>query len=672
MPQPISFDEVAQTAPKKPQTITFDELMEQRSAAAKPIRDASGELNRGPPGEGGDFIVRDGQLMLAPRIQPAENANFGAAFKSSFVEDPETKQRLVSESLGVDRSRVGLDNGRPVYADDQNQLRYASSGLAQFGGSALANAPEAAGAIVGGMSASPVAGSALGVMGARGLKRATAGLVFDEPQTISGNLKDIAGEGALDLVAGGIGKGIARAGDRGLRRTIDFTPDNVKTAQQARDYIKQSTGIDVDLAQASGNRKLIAIRGYAARFPGKSAELVQASDELAEGQLDSAVNRVMDLVANATPMEIGAARGVNAAQMAITAAKAKRDKAVEPFYEQARKVVLGADVVETLSKDPLIARAARRVKSDPVYQRKLADLPENSVGYWQQVKRNLDAGYETAASSGNKTVASEYADAARQLNQKLGAASPEYALANKHFEEQTRKIIEPLENSAVGILANIKNPRLATAAAKILGDKNISVDQIVWARKQIAKQDPEAWNGLVRQYLGGAWNKALKETQTGTAVNPAGKLRQALIGTPQDKLRMQAMLPPGAVQAFDDLMMAAESLARTPIAGSNTMRDTEIKDQLKGAGATTLRWLTSPRQSLVDAAEQRALEQNTVAITEAILDPTKQKQLKAVVRMAPSTRKAIVLTSILGGQAVQPAAARGETRTPPSMQPQQQ
>jgi len=227
--------------------------------------------------------------------------------------------------------------------------------------------------------------------------------------------------------------------------------------------------------------------------------------------------------------------------------------------------------------------------------------------------------------------------------------------------EQT---VKPLEDGAVGVLANIKNPHLASAAAKIFADKNITPAEIARTRFAISQQDPEAWNGLVRQWIGQNWNKALRETQTGDVVNPAGKLRQALIGTPADRARMRSMLPGPAARAFEDLMTAAESLARTPIAGSNTMRDTEIKDQLKGTGAVVFRWLTSPRQSVVQAAEQRALEQNTVAITEAILDPAKQRQLRQVVRMPPSTRKAIILTAILGGQVTKVAAKGGPTELP--------
>lgn len=737
MPQPISFDEVAQTTPKK-QGITFDELMEQRTAQARPAN-----ADRTPvqlPGEsrpGGDLITRDGQLMLAPRIQPAREANFGAAFGAHMVEDPDTQVRIAAEKLGIDPSRVGLVNGRPVYADENDQLRYVSSGGANLAATTLANAPEAIGAAVGSAAASPVAGATLGAVGARGLKRAAAGLIYDEPQTIGGNLRDLAGEGALNLATGGIGKGIARAGDRGLKRTIDFTPANVKTAQQARDYIKQSTGIDVDLAQASGNRKLIAIRGYAARFPGKSAEMIQAADEAANGQLDSAVSRVMNLVSSATPMEIGATRGANAAQMAITAARHRVQTEVGPLYQAAYDAVPEvtdarilnflklpyfreafaagqklraletrsamqpstrttetlrrgtpeewASATTTTQSTPTgahvltsrMSEGTRRTTDEGVLTRRSdtvhRDITHPSLAELDYTKRALDARIESLLQSGERQRARALTRARNDFVSALDELpNQEWRAARQRYGVLAQQVIEPLENSIVGVLAKIEDARAARVAAKVLGDRNVEPDQIRWAAAQIRAQDPSAWDGLVRQYIGSAWNKALKETQTAGVVNPAGKLRQALIGTPQDKARMEAMLPPGAVQAFDDLMNAAESLARTPIAGSNTMRDTEIKEQLKGTGAVAFRWLTQPRQSIVSAAEQRALEQNTQAITEAILNPTKQKQLKAVVRMSDQTKKALVLTSILGGQVTQQAAARGETRTPPALQPRQQ
>jgi hypothetical protein len=648
--------------------ITIDDALSQREAEMRP----GGRLDV----RAGEELVKGQGLpgspdyrppAVAPRVEPAEKANFGAAFKQNMVEDVPTKRRLIAESLfpgdpkGIER--IGFIDDSPVYVDDEGKLRKVSSGPAAFGAAAVANAPEIAGATIG--SGAGVIGATLGATGARGLKRAAAGLIFDEPQTISGNLADVATEGAVTLGAGVIGKGLGKVLDRG--KTVDFAPTSRTAAEQTVQRVKKTTGIDLDLAQASGDRKLIALRAYAARYPGKSAELIQAADELAEGQFEKASQRVLDMIATSKPSEIVGKEGINAAEMVIAAAKSKRDAAVAPYYEAAGKVALSEEVVSAISRDPLIARAAKRVASDPVYQRKLEGVPPGSVAYWQQVKRNLDASYSKSMTAGDNTAAREYADASKQLNEKLGAASPEYAQANEFFAKSTKDIVEPLENSVIGVIAKIKDPNAATVAAKLFSDPNLSPQALAEARKLISAKNPEAWDGLVRQWMGQKLNQAFKETQTASVTNPAGKFRQAVFGTPADRQKAAVMLPGGAVKDFEDLMFAAEKLASTPIAGSNTMRDTEIKDQLKGTGAVIFRWLTSPRKAVVDAAEQRALEQGTVAITEALIDPAKRSQLRRVVKMKPSTRQAMLLTSIISGQAAEVAAEDVPDQLPPSL-----
>lgn len=502
-------------------------------------------------------------------------------------------------------------------------------------------------------------------------------------------------------------KGAASFLDRG--RIADFTPQNMRGALSTRDRLKQLTGIDVDLAQASGNKKLIAIRAYAARYPGKSAELIQAAEEAQQGQVEDAVGRVLDSIARAAPAEVYGVSGMNAARMVIETAKASRDHAVKPYYDAARKVSISGDVAEMLNRDPVLRHFGKKVQNDPLYQRQLgidpdatttvrtnatpgqelrsdslmnqqrmeptagsrasrqlkvpAAQPVNTVGYWHQVQQAIDDEIAKSAKEPNKVRI--LAEARKSLNQKLEAASPEFAEANRYYSQFTKEAIEPLERSAVGTLARITNPKAATAAARIFADPNISAAELRATRASVVSQEggAEAWNGLVRQWVSSRWNKAMRETQTGSEVNPAGKFRQALIGTPEDKAKMAIMLPPESLQAFDDLMEAAQSIARTPSTGSNTMRDTEIKEQLKGTALTAYRYLTSPRQAIREAGEQRALETATEAIAEAILNPVKRSQLRQVVRMAPGTKKVILLSGILSAKAGQENAS-GQTELP--------
>lgn len=724
MPDRITIDDalVAKAVPVVGGAITFDDAIAARSEAARPIdREDGGVLDLHAKGiTGGDLISRDGELKVAPKILPPEKSNFMASVKQGIPEDVETRRRVLAESLFPDNpngiSRVGFVDGKPVYVDDDGQLRAVSGGLARLGAGIVSNAPEIAGSVVGSLATgNPVSGAAFGGAGGRALKRSASALMFDEPVTPGGVAREMAMEGAVNAVGAGLGKGIGKFAGRG--RIADFTPVEIKTAEQAREYIKTKTGIDVDLAQASGNRKLIGLRAYAARFPGKSAEIVQAADETAEGQLDTAVNRTIDLVAKATPQETAYTNGVTAAQMVIKTAREKVYNEVRPLYRAAydavpevadrrilnylqlpyfkeafssgqklraletgsatRPFVRNSESLLSRNADGSYQRATRTVDSTSTGASKVSErltegsrqeTPEGvltrrrdqiatnierpSLEELDYTKRALDEKIESLIEGGSRQRARALQIKRNEFVSALDALpNQQWQLARQRYGELIKETVDPLEQGPIGVLANIKNPRYATRAAQVLSDRNITPEAIKTTRESIEGAQPGAWDGLVRQYIATTWNKALKETQGADVVNPAGKFRQALIGTPRDKARMQAMMPPAAVQSFDDLMTASEALARTPIAGSNTMRDTEIKDQLKGTAAVVFKWLTSPRQSVRESAEQKALERATVAITEGILDPAKRSQLRQVVKMAPSTRQAILISTILGTQA---------------------
>ena len=722
MPSNITADDMfgAPSAPQKagPRPITADELIsinqaqskntvqERRLANAQGIRD----LGYVDPRSGGNPDVPIDGFMRheAPPVQNASSANFGASVKAGLVEDPDTKRRMIAGSLfpndpnGV--NRVGFMDGTPVFVNDSGQLEKVSPWYVRFGAGVVANAPEAIGGAIGSFATMPAAavgapvwGGTLGAVGGKALKRGFAGLVLGEPLTMGGVSMDLAQEGALNVATGGLAKGVTSFIDRGkFIQGRDFTPNNQVAANAARDATESATGIRLDLAQASGNPKLGALRAYAARFPGRSSELLRANEELQAGQLDSAVTRVLDNIGNSSPAEVAGAGGKNAAQFVIDAAKASRDQAVRPYYEAAGKIQISNDVLETFNKDPVLRSISSKVRNNPLYQRDLGinpdaitvipgqtgyatgtvkdrllnmekqgpvgrprstpeqvvpgDAGDNTVAFWHQVQQELDDQISKNAAEPNK--ARILVQARKDLNAKLEAASPEFAQANAFYSKTTRSTVEPLEKGVVGVLSRISDPKAATAGARIFSDPSITASQLRATRATIVATQggEEAWNGLVRQWVGQNWNKALKETQAGAELNAAGKLRQALFGTPNDRAKMQAMLPPNAIQAFEDLMTAAQALARTPSSGSNTYRDTVIGEGLSASGASTLKWLTSLRAQAVKGWEGKALEENTLAVTEALLDPAKQRLLRKVVKMSDQAQQVSALTAILGGQ----------------------
>lgn len=653
--------------------ITFDDAMSIRESQVV----GTGGDPFPSPGSGEQFVTRpDAQgrprTAIAPSPKPAEDVNFGASLKQNLIADEETKRREIAKSLfpndprGIER--VGLVDGVASYVDDEGQLRRVSPKLASGTAIAIASLPEAIGSAVGSLATgNPVSGAAIGGAGGAALKRGLSALIFDEPVTTSGVATEMAIEGGLNLATGGLGKGAVKFSDRG--RIIDYTPKDIKASERIIADVKSKFGIDLDLAQASGDRKLIALRNYAARYPGKSAALIQAVDDAAQGQFEKATNNVLDLVAKAEPSEVAGARGVNAAKLAIDTARQKVYKDVEPLYEAAYNAVTSID-------DPAILKMLELPHFEGAFKngqriaklegKELAKDAPPDLRAMDYTKRALDDKIETLVSTGRK----QEARALKQRRDEFVAAidglpDQQWQLARKRYGELIEAEVKPLENGPVGVLANVKDAKLATAAAKILADPNVTAKQIRDTRAALSIADPESFNGLVRQWLGQKWNQALKETQTGDVVNPAGKFRQAIYGTPADREKAQAMLPANASQVLDELMGAAEKLASTPIRGSDTASNQLITEQLKGKALAALSWIISPRQAARTAAEDRALEQGVESLTNALLNPQKRQELRRVARMAPSTRQAILLTSILGGQGVEAAVVDPDDSMPP-------
>lgn len=660
-----------------PEGTTQEQVMQR---FAKPIDAAQGQresqaqpLTSGPPKPGRPFDLMpgpDGRLQLIPALQPAEAPHFFASLKSSLVEDEETKRRLIAQELfpndpkGIDR--VGFMDGVPAYVDDKGALRRLSPGMVRFGAEATANLPETVGGALG-AAAGGVPGATLGATGARGYKRTAAALLFDEPQTVGGNAADLATEAGLNAATGLAGRAVSRFADRG--RVINFTPRDVRSADAVRQYVKRTVGIDLDLAQASGDRKLIALRAYAGRYPGRSADLVQAADEAAQGQFDAATNRMLDAIATAKPFEVAGADAVNTAQMAIKMARQKVYQQVAPLYDAAyaAKPEISNPRLLAMLKLPYFDRAfisGQRIAKLEGKALKSGEKPDlRALDY---TKQGLDDQIEKLQMAGRRKEAAALIERKNEFVAFLdNVTDDKYQAARSEYQKLIRATVEPLENGPLGVLAKIENRDAAIAAAKIFDDRGLTTAQIGTMRAAIEKQNPDTWNSLVRTWMSGRIDRVLRETQTGEVVNPAGKVRQAFFGRESERARVRSMLPPGASSMFEDLMLAAEKLSSTPIAGSNTMRDTEIKEMLGSTGAVVFRWLTSPRAAVVQAAEQRALEQGTVAITEALLDPAKRGQLRQVVRMAPSTRKAILISSIIAGEtAATGTAAAGMTERP--------
>ncbi len=658
-------------------------------------------------------------------------SGFKANFKAGFVEDPRTKILQHAQALFPNdpeaAKRFGIRDGKIVYIDDDLNIRDVDSGFRAGAGSALAYAPETVGSVIGSFATgNPVTGSALGAAAGKGVKQIVAGTLLDEPQTTAGNLKGMAVEGGVNLVSGGIAKGMGKFADKG--RVVDFTPTSRVTAEATRDATRSATGITLDLAQASGDPALMALRKYAAKFPGESAAIFKTLDELQTGQSADAMQRLIALVGKAQSSEAAGKGGISAAQAAIRATRAAVSKEVKPLYDAAyaavpevstatkegakaleflklpyfkeafaagqklRSLETGSAtkpaerITETLRKaDPeagTFESATTRVDSTDTGAKRITsrltsgqrketaegvltrrtdtthtDITRPSLAELDYTKRALDEQIESLIDKGQR----QRARALKMKRDEFVAAldalpNQEWQAARQRYGQLARDRIEPLENGAVGVLANVKDPKAATAAVKMFTDPNITAKEIAFARSQIEKETPEAWNGLVSQYLGQALNTSLKVTQRGETTNLAGKLYQSLAGTPEQAAKLRAALPAQSQEVANEVLKALKLVAATERAGSDTAFNQLVTRKIEGRFSTTLKMLRQPFQTLIQSGEERELDNMVKNLAIGLTDPAKVAKLKQVTKAPPGLQRSLVilgeLTTVPGERAV--------------------
>jgi hypothetical protein len=610
---------------------------------------------------------------------------FSAAFKGNFIADPNTRRREVAESLfpGDEGGpqRVGEVNGQTVYLDDDGQLKSVTNGLVGAAAGLAAYSPEIVGSGVASIAtASPVVASGAGGAAGRAVKRGISNLVFDEPVSVGSVAKEAAIEGAVAAGGATLGKGITAVRNTG--RALDYTPrtpQQIRAAEEAIEKVRQSTGIELDLAQATGDRVLLGLRDFVSRYPGKSAQLIQQADQVNAGKLDEATRSFIDSVARAAPSEVVGQKGVNTAQMLIRATREKASQRVAPLYEAAYQQVPEIKNPRFLAMlklpyfDKAFAEAKQRALLKGIkYDGKPVDL--RIADYTKQALDDLIEQLKSdPASKSARTTLEALVPRRNEYVKFLDSVSGDkYKLARDEYGKIAKQTIEPLTNGVVGTLSRIRDPQVARAAAKVLSDQNVSPGAISYARAQLELQQPGSWDGMVRQYLSQQWAKANKPSQGGAVVNPAGKFYQQLFSE-SNRDRTRAMLPPSARESLETLMVAMQGLAKTPlganrVAGSNTFRDIAINDDIsqavKGARGATER----PLQTALDlvfgtteAAKQKAFER----FTNAILDPAKRDQLKAITKLSPGVEQATLLSALLATETGAAAADRQEPLSAP-------
>lgn len=316
---------------------------------------------------------------------------------------------------------------------------------------------------------------------------------------------------------------------------------------------------------------------------------------------------------------------------------------------------------------PGVQRKYERVKQpNGTYRMKEVDMDETSVQVpdlrsLDYTKRALDDQIDKLYKAGDKHEADALRSQANAFTAELDKLAPSYPKARAQWTAELEQNVMPLERGLIGTLARFDDRHAERAAAALFDNPKLNDSMVSSAKSVISRTEggPKAWDDLVQTWVADHWDKAQTATQTSTEMNAAGRMHQAMYGSPETRAATKAMLGDDAAKAMESLMQAAEGIKRTPIAGSNTARDMQMNETLgglSGAGLRFVRAIASPRQTMERWAEKRAVQKNGLALARAFTDPAHRQELKIIMKMKPSTRRNVLMFNVVGDYLAKDAA----------------
>ena len=427
------------------------------------------------------------------------------------------------------------------------------------------------------------------------------------------------------------------------------------------------------MAQLTDIEGLKRIKTWARNYPGEAGDIIKAHDDLVNGQSIEAIERLARAVGESGDPAAAGLRGINAASAAIDMAKAEVDRVVGPLYNDAfsaaREQGLRIDISGQINQiDTMLKYAkgkeARWLKEAKGYlqknQKELqpkrdktgkvmsgkdgkpileeVKVPESTLIGLHRAKRALDE--MLARKPGDGALSRDaYFDVTllkKELVDRLRNESPEYAQAMDVFSQAKKAIVDPLEQSVVGVLAKIPEHNAAQAASKLFTGGRITAKEMRKARnaiKAVESANPNmegAWGDMVSDWIGYTLNQAMKEGQStgGQPVNTAGKWLQKAFGTQEQREALRVAVGGDAYGMLVDVTNALRMASRTPTTSSATEFNRILSQQMGEGAVTVLQRILRPRGAALDAMQGQQLDAMAKAVAEALVDPAKASQLR--------------------------------------------
>lgn len=651
----------------------------------------------------GAIDTRTSKPIMRPVPTGEQEAGMGSLIESKQVDDPQTRMRILAKNRGISPDRYGIVSGRIVYQGDDGKLYFEEPDTSTLGGLAkdvvatTAGHPEevAMGTL---MAPLGVAGAALGAAGGAGLRKVRGSLMYDEPQTELGNLKEMgvaggtaaAGTWLGGKLIGGIDrtKGKQAATLMKLSGTERLRMNPTQIAEI--DSLARKFGIELWVPETTGSHELIARFKFLGDIPVTADKIGQARMRR-YGEVNKAINSWLDEFAPATttPGEAGR-RAVEAAETGIKAANTVRQNKARPFYTKAFESGAEVDVEPVLdlikeemktAKGPILDHLenAKKLLLKPDLPKKGTrvavegggeyDVPFTKAGEVSYdtgieglhgTKIALDRLIETANQSGlGNTIKRNYVNIKKKLLEQMDTASPDYKQARSIFSEESL-IPEELSKTKIATLAKLEGDKVEGAARTILSPSQSSPEIVDMSKKAIIEYGgQEAWDALLRVHL----KSKLREVVKTNTTNVGGMLRKKLVMDMDQYDILRTAMSKEQFDVFNDFMQVLERTGLTTGKESATagrmVSQSQMEEEAGGIVGKALKATAYPlvtwKMMVADLRTKLRTERFQIMLADAMLDPKNTTKFRSMLQLQPESQKLIrqfstFLTSVSEGE----------------------
>ncbi|WP_395451212.1 hypothetical protein ACHMW7_16300 [Aminobacter sp. UC22_36] len=439
------------------------------------------------------------------------------------------------------------------------------------------------------------------------------------------------------------GETIARAVEDATPQQIDRAEQLFHEAQAAGtpitrfEAVQEVTG---GASRAGDIQRVVEGQGGGREFFAARPEQVEAAARREFGAIDPApVN----------PSGIGPAAAETASDL-VNDARTVINRVTEPFYTRAEATRLSQPEFQRVQAAPGWEEARNAIRNDPQLARYVEGMPDDSVGFLNEVQKYLRQQADNAAgptnAQRNQQRSAGYGSDATVVRNAAEAASPDFRTAVNAQADLRRQYLDPILQGPIGKLA--KDDVTTKEAVEALFPKNPlpnSEAEIGRTVAALAARRPSVARQLVRAHLESTFNQATRELQAGANQWGGAGFAAAVRGNPQQAANLQAAitaLPNGQAlwRGFDRFLNILHAQGTRQRVGSQTAFNQEIQQDLKrgsalGTGLTVasgggLAW---PKKAL-EVVERWRLGRNVSQIADLITNPESGAEFR---RLATAT-----------------------------------